>query len=167
MNFTRAFRGPRKESVLIGLIRGCFGIEAFATGCAGVIALLTGLFFAVAILVSGLQYVPVMAITIVIGLALIAGSGGLVWVGVRLLSAHLSRSWMIAVPLQAALTAVGTAVAVSIAPDLDGPTQGPFADGQLGAIGLMAYAYAGCGLLSLLLFAVSALNQKRPALRSK
>ena len=42
-----------------------------------------------------------------------------------------------------------------------GPTNSPFADGIAGAIGLVAYTYAGCGVLSLLFCCLAALRQIR------
>ena len=42
-----------------------------------------------------------------------------------------------------------------------GPTDSPFADDIAGTIGLVAYTYAGCGVLSLLFCCLAALRQIR------
>ena len=42
-----------------------------------------------------------------------------------------------------------------------GPADSPFADGIAGTIGLVAYTYAGCGVLSLLFCCLAALRQIR------
>ena len=89
----RALSGPRREPLLIGLIRACLGIEAAATGCAGAIALLTTFALVVAIAVSGWQY-PVFTIGMLgVALALIGSAVGLVRLGTATFAHHdLDRS---------------------------------------------------------------------------
>ena len=77
----RALSGPRREPLLIGLIRGCLGIEAAATGCAGAIALLTTFALVVAIAVFGWQYAVFTIGMLGVALALIGSAVGLVRLG--------------------------------------------------------------------------------------
>jgi hypothetical protein len=159
MELTRALRGPRRESLAIGLIRGCFGIETLATGCAGVIALMYAFLVFVAAIVSGWRYALLVLALTAIALLLVGSAVGLAWLGSRTLAAPIGRSWLVAVAVQLALAAIGIRTATWIAPYASDQTEGPFADGVTGTIGLLAYVYAGCGVFSLSLFVLEATRQ--------
>ena len=161
MKLIRALSGPRREPLLIGLIRGCLGIEAAATGCAGAIALLTTFALVVAIAVSGWQY-PVFTIGMLgVALALIGSAVRLVRLGTTTFAHRMDRTWLLAFAVQLVLAAIGIPIAIWIDRYFQGPTDSPFADGIAGAIGLVAYTYAGCGVLSLLFCCLAALRQIR------
>jgi hypothetical protein len=161
MKLVRALSRKRREPLLIGLVRGCFGIEAAATGCAGAIALISTLALVVAILVSGWQYAVLTIGMLGVAVALIGSAVGLARLGTATFAYRIDRTWVLAFSVQLVLAAVGILAARWIDPHLQGSTEGPFADGIAGAIGLVAYTYAGCGVLSLLFCSLAAFRQIR------
>ncbi len=161
MKLMRALSGPRREPLLIGLIRGCFGIEAAATGCAGAIALMTTFALVVAIAVSRWQYSVFTIGMLGVALALIGSAVGLVRLGTTTFAQRMDRTWLLAFAVQLVLAAIGLLTAIWIDRHFQGPTEGPFADGIAGAIGLVAYTYVGCGVLSVLFCCLAALRQIR------
>src|SRR5438093_594472 len=116
MKLMRALSGPRREHLLIGIIRGCFGIEAAATGCAGAIALMTTLALVVAIAVSGWQYAAFTIGMLGVTVALIGSTLGLVRLGTTTFADRMDRTWLLAFAVQLVLAAIGLLAAIWIGP---------------------------------------------------
>jgi hypothetical protein len=114
-----------------------------------------------AIAVSGLQYAVFTIGMLGVALALIGSAVGLVRLGTTTFAHRMDRTWLLAVAVQLILAAIGILTANWIDPDLQDPTEGPFADGIAGAIGLVGYTYAGCGVLSLIFCCLAAIRQIR------
>src|SRR5438045_2294091 len=103
MKLMRAVSGPRREPVLIGLIGGCFAIEAAATGCSGAIAFMTTFALVGAITVSGWQYLVFTVGMLGLALALIGCAVGLVRLGTTAFPYRMNRTWLLAFAVQLVL----------------------------------------------------------------
>jgi hypothetical protein len=128
------------------LVGALLTVQSFGFGCASLVTSIYLLFTLLAMVVSGWQYLIFAGAFLALAIVLSAVAAGL-WILARKLRSGLNRWTLGALALELVFTPIG-----SILFNLESqprPTEGPFADGGNGAIGLLGAVMAGAGAIAL------------------